>query len=93
MVVRFDPSVKPVSMEISGRNVPPQSDEKGLFMLLYGMGAQGADLDLTLNATSGVSFWVSDYSSGLPTTVRRGPEFIAAQGSDQTVVCRKYKLK
>jgi hypothetical protein len=92
MVVRFDSSVKPVSMEISGRNVSAQSDQKGLFMLLYGMDAQGADLDLTLKMTSGVSFWVSDYSSGLPTTVRRGPEFIAAQGSDQTIVCRKYKL-
>jgi hypothetical protein len=46
-----------------------------------------------LNAPSGVSFWVSDYSFGLPTTVRRAPEFIAAQGSDQTIVCRKYKLK
>lgn len=93
IVVRFDSSVKPASMEISGRNVKLQSDQKGLFMLLYGTETQGADLDLTLNAPSGVSFWVSDYSSGLPTTVRRAPEFIAAQGSDQTIVCRKYKLK
>ena len=93
MVVRFDPSVKPVSMEISGRNVKPQSGQGGLFMLLHGMGAQGADLDLTLNAPSGVSFWISDYSAGLPTAIPRPPEFIAAQGSDQTVVCRQYKLK
>lgn len=93
MAVRFDPSVKPVSIEVSGRNVRPQPGQSGLFMLLYGMDAQGADLDLMFHAPAGVSFWVSDYSAGLPTTVRRAPEFIVAQGSDQTIVCRKYKLK
>jgi hypothetical protein len=93
MVVRFDPRVKPVSIEISGRGVKPQSGRNGLFMLLYGMDAQGAELDLTLNAPSGVPFWVSDYSAGLPTTIRRPSEFIAIQGSDQTIVCRKYELK
>ena len=93
MVVRFDPSVKPVSIEILGRNVRPQSGQNGLFMLLYGMDAQGAELDLTLNAPSGVSFWVSDYSAGLPTMIRRPSEFIAIPGSDQTIVCRKYILK
>jgi Peptidase family M28 len=93
MVVRFDPRVKPVSIEISGRSVKPLSGRNGLFVLLYGMDVQGAELDLTLNAPSGVSFWVSDYSAGLPTTIRRPSEFIAIQGSDQTIVCRKYKLK
>jgi hypothetical protein len=93
IVVRFDPSVKPVSIEISGRNMKPQSGKTGLVMLLYGMGSQDADLDLTLNAPSGVSFWISDYSFGVPTILRRSPEFIAAQDSDQTVVCRKYTLK
>ena len=93
MVVRFDPRVKPVSIEISGRSVKPQSGRNGLFMLLYGMDAQGAELDLTLNSPSGVPFWVSDYSAGLPTTIRRPSEFIAIQGSDQTIVCRKYELK
>jgi len=93
MEVRFDPSVKPVAIEISGRKVKSQPNRAVLSMLLYGSGPQGADLDLTVNAPSGVSFWISDYSFGLPTTVRRPPEFIAAQGSDQTVVCRKYILR
>jgi len=92
IVVRFDPSVKPASIEISGRNVKLQPGQSGP-LLLYGMGGPGADLDLTLNAPSGVSFWISDYSAGLPTTLLRPPELIAAQGSDQTLVCRKYKLK
>jgi hypothetical protein len=93
MMLRFDPSVNPVALEISGRNVKLQSGQRGLFMLLYGMGAEGADLDLTMNAPSGVSFWISDYSAGLPTMVRRPAELIAAQGSDHTVVCRKYILQ
>lgn len=93
MAVRFDPKVRPVSIEISGRNIRPQSSQTGLFILLYAMGVQGADLDLILNAPSGASFWVSDYSAGLPTTIRRPPEFIADQNSDQTIVCRKYQLK
>ena len=93
IVLRFDPSVNPVSLEISGRNVKLRSGQSGLLMRLYGMGTEGADLDVTMNAPSGVSFWVSDYSAGLPTIVRRPAELIAAQGSDQTVVCRKYKLQ
>jgi hypothetical protein len=93
MVLRFDPSVNPVSLEISGRNVKLRSGQSGLLMRLYGMGTEGADLDVTMNAPSGISFWVSDYSAGLPTIVRRPAELIAAQGSDQTVVCRKYKLQ
>lgn len=92
MVVRFDRSVQSILVEISGRSVKPQAGSGGLFMLLYGMDTQGAELDLTLNAPSGVSFWVSDYSAGLPTPIRRPAEFIAAQGSDQAIVCRKYKL-
>ncbi len=92
IAVRFDPSMKPVAMEISGRAVKPQPGQNGLFILLYGIDPQGADLDLTFNAPLGVSFWVSDYSAGLPTTTHRAAEFVATQGSDQTIVCRKYKF-
>ncbi|HWZ45835.1 MAG TPA: M20/M25/M40 family metallo-hydrolase [Candidatus Saccharimonadales bacterium] len=93
MLIRFDPSVQPVSVKISGRNMNPNQKPAGLSMLLYGMGAQGADLELTINAPSGVSFWISDYSPGLPTTQRRTAGFIAQQGSDQTLVSRKYTLR
>lgn len=91
MVIRFDPSVKLVSVNVSGRNLSPRPDSSDP-ILLYGMGTQGADLELKVKAPSGVAFWISDYSVGVPTTQRRNAEFIAAPGSDQTLVVRKYAL-
>lgn len=90
ILLRFDPSVKPVSVKISGRTMSPKSGD--LILLLHGMGAQGADLELALKAPSGAFFWVTDYSVGLPTTQRRSSELIAGQGSDETLVTRKYTL-
>ena len=92
ILIRFDPSVQPVSVKISGRNLTPRPNSTGLTLLLHGMDAQGADLELALKAPSGISFWISDYSVGLPTTQRRGSDVIAAQGSDETLVVRKYTL-
>ncbi|HEV2962883.1 MAG TPA: M20/M25/M40 family metallo-hydrolase [Candidatus Angelobacter sp.] len=92
ILVRFDPSVKPISVKISGRNMNPRPNSTGLTLLLQGMDAQGADLELALKAPASISFWISDYSVGLPTTQRRGSELIAAQGSDETLVVRKYTL-
>ena len=91
MVVRFEPGVKLVSVRISGRSMSLGPNSTGP-LLLYGTGNQGVDLELALNTHSDASFWISDYSVGLPTTQRRTPELIAAQGSDQTLVCRKYTL-
>jgi hypothetical protein len=91
IVVRLDPSVKLISVKVSGRSMNLRPNSTGS-ILLYGMDTQGGDLDLTLKAPSGISFWVSDYSSGLPTTEVRPADLIAAKGSDQTLVCRKYVL-
>lgn len=91
MIVRFDPSVKLTSVNISGRGLRPRPDSNDP-ILLYGMGTQGVDLELKLKAPSGIAFWLSDYSVGLPTTQRRNAEFVAAPGSDQTLVGRKYTL-
>ncbi len=92
MVVRFDPSVKLISVKVSGRTMSLSPNSASSRILLYGMGTQGADLELTLTAPSSVSFWISDYSVGLPTTQRRPSNLIAAQISDETLVCRKYEL-
>jgi hypothetical protein len=92
LVLRFDPRVKIVSANVSGRSLKVRPDSSGP-ILLYGMGVQGADVELKLKASSNISFWLSDYSSGLPVVRHRSPEFIAAQGSDQTLVCRRYTLK
>jgi len=89
--IRFDPSVKLVSVKVSGRSLSPRPNSAGP-IYLCAMGAQGADMELTLHGPSGVSFWVSDRSVGLPTTLRRTPDFIDAPGSDETLACRKYVL-
>ena len=92
ILLRFDPSVQPISVKVSGRTMNIRPNSTGLSMLLYGIGTQAAHLDLTLKAASGVSFWISDYSVGLPTALKRSSDLIAMQGSDQTLVCRKYTL-
>jgi hypothetical protein len=92
IVVRFDASVKPLAAKISGRTIALQKGAGRLSLALYAMGTEGADLDLTLEAPSGISFQVGDYSTGLPTALRRPPELVAAQISDQTLVGRKYVL-
>lgn len=91
IIIRFDPSMKLTSVNISGRSLSPGPDSSGP-ILLYGIGTQGADLELQVKAPSGVAFWLSDYSVGLPTTQRRNVEFVAAPGSDQTLVGREYTL-
>jgi Peptidase family M28 len=92
MVVRFDPSVKPLAVKIAGRTIALRKGGGRLSLVLYAMGPEGADLDLTLAAPSGISFQLGDYSAGLPTALRRSPELVAAQNSDQTLVGRKYIL-
>jgi hypothetical protein len=91
VVLRFEPGVKMTSVKISGRTVPPGPNSVGT-LVLYGIENEGVNLEFTASAHSGISFWLADYSSGLPTTQRRPPALIAAQGSDETVVSRKYTL-
>ncbi len=91
ITLRFDPSVKISALRVSGRSISPPANSSGP-ILLYGMGAQGADLELTLHAPSAVSFWISDQSAGLPTAQHRPSYLIPGQASDMTLVCRKYTL-
>ena len=91
IILRFAPEVKLISVKISGRIVTTSPNSTGP-LILYGIESEGVNLELTASAHSGVSFWLADYSSDLPTTRRRPPVLIAAQGSDETVVSRKYTL-
>jgi hypothetical protein len=92
IVLRFDPGVKLISVKISGRIVTPSPNSTGP-LVLYGIDSEGANLEFTASAHSGVSFWLADYSVGVPTTRQRPPTLIASQGSDETVVSRKYTLE
>jgi hypothetical protein len=91
IILRFEPGAKLISVKVSGRIVTASPNSTGP-LVLYGIESEGVNLEFTANAHSGVSFWLADYSAGLPTTQRRPPTLIAAQGSDETVVCRKYTL-
>lgn len=91
MILRFSPGVKLISTTISGRIVTPSPNATAP-LIFYGLESEGVNLEFTVSAHSDVSFWLADYSSGLPTTQRRPPAIIAAQGSDETVVCRIYTL-
>jgi hypothetical protein len=91
LVLRFAPDVKLTSVNISGRIVPSAPNSVGP-LVLYGIEKEGVNLELTASAHSGVFFWLADYSIGLPTMERRRSAFIAAQGSDETIVSRKYIL-
>ena len=92
IVLRLDGNVQPVSIKIAGREAAPRQRSSGFAIFLYGMGDEPIDLELTLKAPSGVSFWLTDYSQGLPETPPRPADITAQQGSDETVVSRKYKL-
>ena len=92
IVLKFEGVVQPVSIKISGRDVTPSQNSSGLTLVFYGMGTKGADLDLTVKAPAGVSFWLGDQSLGLPEKLSRPENLMPTQGSDETIVCRRYTL-
>jgi Peptidase family M28 len=90
--LRFANDVEPVSVKLDGRDVPLSKGGRFGFNL-FGMGAQGVELEITAMAPSSLSFWVADRSLGLPGNVPPRPSsIIAGDGSDGTLVCRKYSL-
>ena len=92
IVLRLVGNVQPISFKISGRQITPRQSSPGYAIILYGMGSEPVDLELALKAPSGVSFWLTDYSEGLPETHPRSANILAEQGSDETIVVRKYSL-
>ena len=90
----FDKDIQPISIKIAGREVVPTQNSKGLTVSLLGAFPNGADLELTFKAQSGVAFWVMDRSYGLPEAQARirPQDVMAGEGSDETMVCRKYSL-
>jgi peptidase M28-like protein len=92
--LRFDKDVRPIAIKIAGRELVPLQKSQGLTISLFGPFPNGADLELTFKSQSSVAFWLMDHSYGLPEVgARVRPENImASEGSDQTMVCRKYQL-
>jgi hypothetical protein len=93
LFVTFPPDIKPASVKIGDREITVRPGQGPFTIVLAGMPSQGAEFELTLNTQSGISFWLMDKSFGLPPGVRpRSDDFMASDGSDVTLVCRKYSL-
>jgi hypothetical protein len=88
----FPDDVQPVAAKVAGRDVPVHKGSR-FGLTLYAMGTEGVELELTVTASSAVSFWVMDRSYGLPVDTQPRPSnIIGGNGSDVTYVCRKYVL-
>jgi len=93
LILTLGESVEPVSVRFGTRDIAVRRNPGAFVIVLLGMGTQGADLHLTVKAHSGLSFWLMDRSFGLPTQpLPRPDKLIATEGSDVTLVCRKYSL-
>lgn len=90
----FDKDVQPTAIKIAGREVVPSQKAQGLKISFFGAFPKGVDLELTFKSQSGVGFWIMDQSYGLPESgvSARPQNLMASEGSDLTIVCRKYKL-
>src|SRR5579872_884959 len=90
----FDQDIHPVAINLAGREIVPVQNSQGLNITFFGPFPQGADIQLSFKDQSPVAFWIMDQSYGLP-QAEEGPrpqDVIASEGSDVTIVCRRYKL-
>jgi hypothetical protein len=93
ILLTFGDHVRVVSVRIGTREIVANPNSGYFRVSLLAMEASGADLELRLEASSGVSFWLEDQSFALPDGIRpRSENFMAEEGSDATLVCRKYSL-
>lgn len=90
----FDRDTQPAAIKIAGRDLVLAQSSQGLNVSLFGPFPKGADLELTFKSQSGIAFWIMDQSYGLPEAAARvrPQNLMAREGSDETMVCRKYKL-
>jgi len=91
--INFDNNIQLVSVRFESREIAVHHNAGPFSIVLLGMEDQSVGLDLTLNAQAGSSFWLMDRSYGLPSGTRARPDdFMAGEGSDITLICRKYSL-
>jgi len=92
MSIVFATGTHPVSLSIGGRTMEFVRDGSSS-VKLYGMRADSIELEFTFSGSSKASFWLMEQAPGLPDLVIPRPNgFIAATGSDETLVSRKYDL-
>jgi hypothetical protein len=90
----FDKDIRLIAIKIEGREIVPPQKSRDLTISLFGPFPNGADLELTFKSQSSVAFWLMDRSYGLPEVGAhvRPQNIMAGEGSDQTMVCRRYQL-
>jgi peptidase M28-like protein len=93
IVLTFPVDAHLTSVKIKGRAATPLTSGGLQSISLLGMGTEPTIVQLTFNSGSRVSFWLMDQAYGLPgPAVPRPADLMAAEGSDVTLVCRKYSL-
>jgi len=85
-------NAEPVSIKIADRMIVSGLPREKMRLILFGIPASGVDVEMELKASSKVSFWLMDQTYSLPENHPRPEGFIAREGSDATIVCRKYDL-
>jgi hypothetical protein len=90
----FPPDIRPLSTTIAGIGAPLTANPVPFFITLRGMSKEAVDVNLKMDAPSGITFWLLDASFGLPQgRTPRPPRLMAGDGSDMTVISQKYMLQ
>ena len=85
--------VRLTAANIGGREIAVSQNSGSYRLTLAAMGSKGTDLSITVNAPSGVTFWLMDEAPGLPADVPPRPyDLMPGFDSDVTLVSRKYSL-
>jgi putative pyoverdin transport system ATP-binding/permease protein len=93
LVLSFSKGVHLVSVRVGPRQVAPLGGSGPFSVGLLGMGARTTQVEITLKAPAGSYFWLTEQSVGLPPPLRARPDgIVPGEGSDLTLICRKYLL-
>jgi len=98
--MRLPAEVKVAGVSVNGReySIPPDAAASGPWLLRYNaIPPEGFELELRLQSTAPLEFWLGDRSLGLPSVPAsahhpRPADMMATYGSDFTVVTRRYRL-
>jgi hypothetical protein len=87
----FDMGNRPTVVRIGERIMPASTGSAPQRLKFFGFSGRDIELELTVPNPSKLSFWLLDQVPGLPVTVSpRTDNLIQGNGSDLTLICRKY---
>jgi len=87
----FDVQSRPESIRIGERMIRLSRSPDAERLRLFGWEDKNVELEFTFRGPQKLSFWLMDQTFGLPTALSSRPaELMAADGSDVTLIVRKY---